>query len=507
MTRRDKSRELRSGPRDLNGLRGGQARGVLATLIVAACWPERYPGGAVPARDLPKSVPDLTADSRAIRQAVLRSDLQFRSHGIALNRDRRGPGGGTFLALSTALSPSIENWLYRMGWRHLKPEFWGRFLMSRVKPPATAEQALRSTHEVVLQQLAYRGDIGGAVCELETALSRTTDSRQRANLVIARSLALIRRGMGWTGEEPPNGGLGLRPPDWEEAHESLLALIAPGPGGTDIRDRILAARIGLTLAYIHFHTDVMSNSDPQLIDREIRRAREWLRPARALTTVLQPSDRAQLLNVAALLISAEAAVTDGPIREELCVEAQEGLLSAFAQFHFVADVLGVAAVLHNLGEIHYVRHGLDGLPTNEQAIEETLEWFRASVRALEMVRADPTLASSTRARIADLLGSLAVVRCRAGLRSELGKLFCEAQNALADAIFDSDALSRDICERTNIRLNRVSEIINLPRWSDKPWWTNQAPLSASAKGKARAARRTPGLVQREPGNNGYVFYT
>lgn len=447
MTRRDKGRSPRYDTTDIPDLHRGQARGVLATLVTAARWPARFPERLVAARELPNCIKDLSAEPNAIRQAVLRADQQLRRAGIEVDRTRGGPRGASSLSLRTPPSPRLENWLYEVGWRHLRREFWDEFLSSEASPPRTPHEAFRTMDEAVARALVIRGRKEEAVAHIDQALAQAANPRQRGQLTLARSMALIRCG---------------RPADWERARDELLSLVSRPNRRRDIRDRVLEARASVELAYCHFLTRIMGNPDSSSVDSEIDRARAWLDSARSVESILLPGDRARLLNVDALLTKAEAALTADPLRSELFEDARRGFLSAFARYQEVGDIHGMGAVLYNLGELTYARHRLNEIPCDETAIDEALGWFKMSTHIADQLDTNRDFVVDY-VRIADLLGTLIAVRSRAGLRAGLDELLSDAEGRLVRARRDGSEMELRLVDWVDRRLTERARIAGLCR--------------------------------------------
>ncbi len=415
-----------------------QARSILAVLTAAARWPERYPAGLVPIRELSESSRFITDNPTSIRQAVHRARQQFRVlPGVSTTVQER-----MHLRFETPPDQHLVDWLHESGWRDLRPEFWREFLRSAPAPDSPSD-AMQTLDAIVARRLVLQGDCAGALSLTTAALRRETDPYHRAGLILVRVLALNERGLA---------------SDWIAAERLLREASRLARSGLTTRDRVVLCRVWVELAYTHLLALGREPASATATLRHLESASAWLDRSRPLEPALESLDRARILEVGGLLRAWEARSPTGSIRDKPYDEAEGDLLRSLSLYRATGDGNGVRNVMFQLGELCYDRSRLHRLPASEEPIAEAFTWYYASLQLSTRLGLSEGSAL-VRARLAELLGILAEIRFRLSAFSphaervrmtQLGQLRSYAALPQKQALQEMDDFLKPLCEHAHL---------------------------------------------------------
>ncbi len=347
---------------------------VLAVLALARIWEDRFPGGWVEHADLPKYGVHLGGEAETLGKAVRRaaSDFLRLPERVVVQSDR-SPKGAREDAhrIAPSLPVSVERWLLGSGAALIVADRWREFAASEYRPIVSVEETTASLEETVIHTLLDRGAYDRAIERARVAAARGGSRRERRPILLALATALLRRGR--------------RPEDWEEAERVLEGLSADGTVPVDHHDRIVEARVRVTLAYCLFLCRVRkADAGEERTWTFLDRSQSLLREAEAVGADLSLSDRGQVVNVEGLLLKWEAQVaTDPEHRAELFEQAERLLRQALRIWRAARDQRSLEAALYNLGELAFSRYRLDQGHGEEPQIREALSWYEASVAFTE----------------------------------------------------------------------------------------------------------------------------
>jgi tetratricopeptide (TPR) repeat protein len=358
---------------------------VLAALVLAAMWRERFPDGTLTLAQL-REVGAYVGSARTtegIKATIRRALTQLRTlrdrvSVRAVPQPSLSKHGRMIRQAARRLQPpvplSLELWLLGEGLAYIDADVRKQFEAARQPAVDSTREILAGLEETIVRRNLSQGQHDRAIERARAAVDAAPTPRIRIALSLSLATALFRRGTSR---------------DVDESLTLLDDLLAHAPEPLDEHDQLLAARIGISWSFCRFFADVASQPEPAIAAGELQRIGELLDQAEAAAGGLNLSDRAQIANLRGLLsrYAAERA-TNRVDREEMFDRADRLFHEAVTVWRMAQDSYGLGAVLFNLGELRRIRYRLSHGEGTRQQVSGALLWYEASIHYGEEVGPD-----------------------------------------------------------------------------------------------------------------------
>ncbi len=410
---------------------------MLAALVLAALWPQRFPGGYVLAAELPDLLKDFPRHGPSIRVAIKRARKEVRDHlpglelegtqvrrrlrlrlqeiGSCLATTRRPRSRTSQSAISPHSLAILRAWYLADGITRIHHGTKMRFSLSApgiFGPPYVLKTLLHA--EAALAQARF--DI--ALGEIHLCMKLAPDHPERDELTLFKVQALLGRG---------------GPGDLAEAG-TLLAALRELPGSPrSLEEELRQARIALARAEWLYCDSIQWGEGPTAVLRKrVTTASALLGKAVALSQALRPDEVARLRQLEGLLSSKEADLVPTQERQRLLERAETAFTESLSLSRDAGDYPRVLRSIHYLAEVLYAQYcvGHDLPPYQvlhfiHEAYQESEVWEKLLLIRLGTV--------APRARRAELRAGMAVHMARAGHAKYAGDILGGAMEDLAEA--------------------------------------------------------------------------
>jgi tetratricopeptide (TPR) repeat protein len=358
-----------------------RAKAVLAVLLAAALWPERFEDGWVTVGDFRSCGSGLAfrgkpeknklesakaTIGRAIREICAVADAPhiqagyFKLPGQRAREDVR--------RVLPPMSLRLQHWLFTEGLGFLTEDVCAEFRTVQHKPVQGLASILLTLQGSIVSRLLYEGRYDEAIARVERALSDGPSEGDRRSLEQMYAAALLARG----GAEDAQKAEALL----EQLSQSANSMLVHSQRVTYARAKLCLAQCLLRHLKLSDPTASASGNPFEVADR----IELLLSQANELATDLSLGDRAQILSIAALLLSWKAQTFPDSSRRPALDRAEWCLRQAIEICRMAHESYTLTYLVFNLGELFYFRDGVSRGAASEEEIRNALAWFEASIR-------------------------------------------------------------------------------------------------------------------------------